>query len=293
MSENLRETDSETNLNNAFYPSEEEAELTETAEELEDDTVEEDEELAEGEEEAEEESETIELDGQEISAETLKEWKLSHDNRKHQQADYTKKGQAAAEQMKIATSELEKYQGLNNSLQESVDAMELLLNEEENAIDWDELSDTDPGEALKLERKFKKKRAELKSAKSKVEAAKKQADAAKIQEQSRELAVLMPDWFNTDGSASKVSKQETDSIIDYLKDKHYPANYANQVSTAKEWELLRDASKHHSLQKKKPAITKKIKRLKTANGKVKPKATESTSLRNMDAKTANSLFFNT
>ena len=211
MSENLRETDSETNLNNAFYPSEEEAELTETAEELEDDTVEEDEELAEGEEEAEEESETIELDGQEISAETLKEWKLSHDNRKHQQADYTKK----------------------------------------------------------------------------------QADAAKIQEQSRELAVLMPDWFNTDGSASKVSKQETDSIIDYLKDKHYPANYANQVSTAKEWELLRDASKHHSLQKKKPAITKKIKRLKTANGKVKPKATESTSLRNMDAKTANSLFFNT
>ena len=155
MSDNLSETD----LNKAFYPSSTDADLNETTEELEDETtVDNDEESEEGEEGNEEASETFEFNGQEINTDTLTEWELAFNNRKHQQADYTKKGQAAADKMKSATAEFDKFQGLNESLQDSVNAMDLMLNEEENSVNWDELSEDDPGEALKLERKFKNKR---------------------------------------------------------------------------------------------------------------------------------------
>jgi len=260
MSENLSETD----LTKAFYNSEDGAELEETTEESEEETtVDEDEESTEDTEVDEEESETIVYDGQEISAETLGEWKLAHDNRKHQQADYTKKGQEASELRKLATAEKDLFSGLNSSLQESIDAVELMLTEEENAINWDELTDEDAGEALKLERKFKKRRKELDDAKVKVTNAKKQADAAKIQKQSTELVNIIPDWFNSDGSTSKVYKQDTDTILEYLTDNKYPANYANQITTAKEWNVLRDASKYQALQKKKPGIKKKVTSVKS------------------------------
>ena len=266
MSENLSETD----LTKAFYTSEEEAELEETAEESEDEqTVDNDEESSEDEEGSEDESETVVYDGQEISAETLGEWKLAHDNRKHQQADYTKKGNEAASLRKLATAEKDKFTGLNDSLQESIEAVELMLSEEENAINWDELTDEDPGEALKLERKFKKRRKELDDAKVKVTKAKKQADDAKIQEQSNELVTLIPDWFNSNGSTSKVYKQDTDTIMEYLNANSYPANYANQITTAKEWSVLRDASKYQALQKKKPGIKKKVTSVKSVKSKSK------------------------
>jgi hypothetical protein len=266
MSENLSETD----LTKTFYTSEEDAELEETTEESEDDEpVDDDEESTDDEEEAEEESETIVLDGQEISAETLKEWKLSHDNRKHQQADYTKKGQEASDIKKQATAEKDMFTGLNSSLQESIDAVELLLAEEENAINWDELTDEDPGEALKLERKFKKRRTEIESAKSKLSKANKQANDAKIQEQGNELVTLIPDWFDSNGSTSKAYKQDTDTIMEYLNANGYPANYANKITTAKEWHVLRDASKYQALQKKKPGIKKKVTSVKSVKGKSK------------------------
>ena len=286
MSDNLSETD----LNKAFYPSSTDADLNETTEELEDETtVDNDEESEEGEEGNEEASETFEFNGQEINTDTLTEWELAFNNRKHQQADYTKKGQAAADKMKSATAEFDKFQGLNESLQDSVNAMDLMLNEEENSVNWDELSEDDPGEALKLERKFKKKRKELDAAKSKLTQAKKQASDAKILDEGNKLVELIPDWFDAKGQTSKQYKDDTDSILEYLGEHDYPKDYANQITTAKEWDLLRNASKYHALQKKKPGIKKKVTKLKTANAKAKPKSSKS--FNQMSSKEANSLFY--
>lgn len=275
MSENLSETDT----HKLFYSSEETEEPgdTETTDSSEDDTTSAEEEGAESDNDEsteEEQSETFEFDGQEISAETLGEWQLAFKNRKHQQADYSKKGQAASEKMKLATAEFDKFQDLNSSLQESVTAMESMLNEEENLIDWDELTDDDPGQALKLERKFKKRRKELDGAKTKIKAAKKQAEQSKINEQSNELVRLVPEWFNANGSTNKTYKQDSDSILEYLQANSYPANYANQITTAREWQVLRDASKYQSLQKKKAGIKKKVTSVKSVKEKSRSSSTE-------------------
>lgn len=261
MSNNPQEID----LDKAFYPSSEDADLDEATEELDDETtVGDSEELEEGEEGDEDEFETIVFNGNEINEDTLGEWELAYNNRKHQQADYTKKGQAAAQKMSDATVEFDKFQGLNVSLQESVDAMELMLSEEENSINWDELAEDDPGEALKLERKFKKKRSEIQASRSKLLKAKQDAEGARITQEGNKLVELIPVWFEKNGKTSKVYKQDTDSILEYLKANDYPSDYANTITTAREWQVLSNAAKHHALQKKKPGIKKKVNKLKSS-----------------------------
>ena len=280
MAENLRETD----LGKIFY-SESDAELNETTEDLEDaTTVEDDEELDSDESGTEEESGTT-GEGLEITAERLEEMQLAFDNRKHQQADYSKKTQAAANQMKLATAEFEKFQGLNNTLQGSVDAMELLLNEEENAVDWDELSEDDPGQALKLERKFKAKRKELELASTKVTKAKQLAESAKLAEEGNKLLGLIPDWYTSEGKVSKVQKSDMVEINKYFDDKGYPANYQNTVSTALEWQAIRDAAKYHAFQKKKGDVKAKLVKAKTVTEKTKAAGSD------RSASTVNKLFY--
>ena len=237
MAENLRETD----LGKLFY-SESDAELDETTEDLEDNTTVEDEELDGDENGTEEESGTTD-EGLEITAEHLEEMQLAFDNRKHQQADYSKKTQAAANQMKLATAEFDKFQSLNDTLQGSVDAMELLLNEVENAVNWDELSEDDPGQALKLERKFKAKRKELELASTKVTKAKQLAESAKLAEEGNKLLGLIPDWYTSAGKVSKVQKADMAEINKYFDDKGYPANYQNSVTTALEWQTITEKTK--------------------------------------------------
>lgn len=249
-----------------FYPSDETAELEEeiTTESEDEVVVDSDEESAEDVSDNEEEGGTYDFDGQEITADELREWKLAHDNRKHQQADYTKKGQAAAEQMKLATSQFDKYKSMSESLQESADALDLMLNDEENSIDWDELAEDDPGQALRLERKFKKKRLELSKAQEKAKKALKEADDAKVLEQSNELKSLLPEWFKDNGSTTEEHKKDADTIVEYLNDKGYQASYAEKIKTAKEWAILRDAAKYNALKKKKPEVKKMLKKAKSS-----------------------------
>jgi len=269
MAENL----SETGPGKLFHPSTTDAELEETTEEVEDETVDsEDEELTSDDELDDGEGETLE---EEISTDELKEMRLALKNSKELQSLTTKKTQAAADQMKLATVELGKFQSLNSSLQESVVAMEIMLNEEESSIDWDELADVDPGEALKLERKFKKRRAEIKSARVKLDDAKKQADQANALREGTKLTELVPDWFTSKGLPTPQQKKDTTEIAEYLDNNDYENGYFNKITTAKEWVTLNKAAKYEALQKKKSGIKKKVTKIKTVGEKGKPAAEQS------------------
>lgn len=267
----MAENPSETVLSDMFYTSED-SELDDETTEDEDVDAEEKVDAEEGDEsiddedDGDEESGTIDYDGREITTDQIEEWELAYNNRKHQQSDYTKKTSAAADQMKVAQAESEKYQEINKSLEDSLSAVNAMLDEEEKLIDWDKLSDDDPGEAQKLERKFKKKRSDIKAATDKVLKAKKQAQQSKIVDESKALRKLMPDWFEKNGRPTKLQRKETGVIADYLDANGYPENYANQISSAKEWKSLSDAAKYHALQKKKPSVTKKVKKVAKSTG---------------------------
>lgn len=290
MADNLSETD----LNEKFYQtSDDDKELDEKTKASDDDdkpTVDDDEEDDEDDKVTQDEDGTISFKGEEITVDQLGEMHLAFENRKHLQADYSKKTQAAANQMSLATAELEKFQGLNTSLQESVDAMDQMLTEEEKHI-ADALEDDDSVLAMKLRLKLDKKRGDIKAARAKNAKAEKQVKHAQITEQSNILKGLIPEWYASNGRVSKTQKADMKVINQYLDDKGYPADHQNQISTAREWEVLRDAANHHALQQKKPKIKEKLSKVKTVDDKAKP--TKGKSLNEMTAKEANSLFYGT
>lgn len=270
MPDNLTETD---NVNLMWGNSE--AELEEITEEEETiDAVDEDEESEETIEEddsQEEESETIEFNGREISADDLEEMEKAFNDRKNFQADYTRKTTALSQEMKRAQAHIEKQESITESLEATLAELQESINSDEKEIDWDELAEDDPGEALKLERKFKKRRKEIQEAKAKVDAAKKQATDAKLAEQQQLIVELIPEWFDN-GAPTKLQEEEYTVIGKYLLEKGFTNEEITSNFSAKDWPIYRDAAKYAALQKKKPGIKKLVKKKpKTVKGGKTPK----------------------
>lgn len=287
MAENLSETVLE---NKMFYNPDGSTELgDETIDDTEGDlAVEEGEESTDDDNGGEEDAGSVEFNGRQITAETLEEWELAHKNRKHQQADYTKKTQAASEQMRLADQALAQSDKINTDLQVQVDAINALMDEEEKSIDWDDLEETDPGQAMKLKRKIDSKRKAAKAASKTISDAKKSVDDGKILEQARDLQNIIPDWFNANGTPSKVQESESKTITEYTKAMSYPADYFSKVLTAREFQSLNNASKYWLIEQKKLGIKNKQKKstvIKKSASKVGKTGTQ------MDAADINKLFY--
>ena len=278
----MADNPSETDNVSLMYPEMEEELSDEITDEIEDDeTVVEDEESTEDvdeDETEEEEGGTFDYDGREITTGQIGEWEKAFDDRKNFQADYTRKGQAMATQMKLVQAETEKQAGITESLQETLTSLQDDLDSEEKAIDWDELAEDDPGAALKLERKFKARRKEVEAAKAKVEKAKKTASDTKVAEQNNLLSELIPEWFK-DGQPTELQNEEYKLIGEYLIGKGFTNQDINDISTskvsAKDWPVYRDAAKYAALQKKKPGAKKLVKsKPKSIKGGKTPKGSK-------------------
>ena len=255
MAESLLGTD----ISNRFYDESDEELEVETTEEEEsitdeiDDVEESEEELEETEEDAEG---TYDYDGREITAGELQEWEQASKDIKHFQADYSRKTAAFATQSK---AEQARQEELTQSLEESIEGLESLLSAEEDAINWDELDDDDPGQANKLRRKFEKRSKDLKAAKSKAEEAKTKARGDYLSEQQVVLAELIPDWYDN-GQPSDTQSKDFKLIGPYLQNLGFTNEEINDNFAAKDWVVYRDAARYAELQKKKPAIKKQVKK---------------------------------
>tara|TARA_Y100000310_G_scaffold342527_1_gene446167 strand:- start:13598 stop:14491 length:894 start_codon:yes stop_codon:yes gene_type:complete len=217
------------------------------------------------EEEDEEESEGseelyIELDDDEVSLDTIREWKKEAETAKSERlmhADYSRKTEALAKQRK----EVEEQAG---ALDELIPQLEAAIKLDDD-IDWKELKEDDPEEYIRLKEQSDKRKALLKEAKEK-QPERETVTEEDLQAERKALWDANPDWIGKDGKPSKVFEQDMTIAKEYLEAKGYKQDEVSQIVSARHWQTIIDAAKFTQAQKKGSALRKKV-NLKPRNKK--------------------------
>lgn len=229
--------------------------LEETTEELEEsaeEAVEDDEELEEDEDESEEgddEEEAFLVGDEKITKsefEQMKKNQMLH-------SDYTKKRQAEAAQVKQTV----------DSLLAQADLLESFVNEDENAVDWDDFITT--SEMKKAEAKFKERRAKIKNIRDTAGAKKAEVDGAVIEETNKAVFDHFTDWAGNQKQAEedrKLAYEYAKSIgytDDALNSIDNPQAFISLIAAArmkKELEDIKNAKPEKKLKRKAPKTVK-------------------------------------
>jgi hypothetical protein len=265
------ETDKEGSEENETLPKEDNSEedqttLDENSEDNQINVVERQEELAEQSENEEYEDTLVELeDGTQIQLEELLQ---AHRDKKSQQADYTRKTQAVAEQRKQAEKAIEeanlKLQDIGSKAAELDALMEHLLGEEQKeATNLAELAVEDPSEYIRkiaLRDAQKAKRDEAKAKVEEVQKALKEQQENQykemIQKEHEALLTKVPEWQDESKRKADISNISSTLSKQYGFDINEFANIADH----RIWLLLKDVAKVKSVEDAKEATLKKVKK---------------------------------
>ncbi len=234
----------------------EEVEETEelVAAESEEEALEEQEELTAIDEE--QESFYVEIDGEEIALDDIKEWKLGN----LRQADYTRKTQEIADQRKVLETESEglkaKQDTLDNLISE-LEAFDLTQNEE---IDWADLREYDPSEYLKQKELQEQRQAALKKAKGEKAAISDDEKKVIIAQEQKKLIEMNPTWLDANRQTTNQYKSDMSIIESYLSSMGYTPEETAGITSAKHWMTILDAARFKSKASKGDALKKKLKK---------------------------------
>lgn len=197
-----------------------------------------------------------EIDGEQITLEQIRDWKRGY----LRESDYTQKTQALSSERKeiegIKQKQAEKLQKLDASISE----LESLLQTEEEAVDWDELIETDPSQYLKLQKKQKARRDKLDAAQQKRDAEMSKAREEYLNQQSVKLRELIPEWIDESGKYTDSMSSEIPNIHKYLQNNAFSADDINQVVDARFWAVFRDAFRYNAIKDKKPTVDRQLKK---------------------------------
>lgn len=204
---------------------------------------------------AEEES-YFDIDGEEITLEQIREWKRGF----LREDDYTRKTQSLSAERKEIEAQKAKTTEKLQKLDQSINQLESLLQTEEEAIDWDELIETDPSQYLKLQKQQKARRDKLEAAQQKRQAEIQKAQEEYLNQQMVKVREMMPEWLDETGKYTDTATKDISSIHSYLQAKAFSESDINQVVDARLWAVFQDAAKYNSLKDKKPKIDKQLKK---------------------------------
>lgn len=247
MSENLSETDVTA-----------EAVDGSEAEELEESTEVEDLEAGNGEEVSDDdetgsEVEFVNLDGEEITLDEIREMKQGQ----LRQSDYTRKTQALAEQRKAT-------QAMADNLDSSIKAIESMIHEDENDEDLEELLEDDPSEYLKREKRIKAK-------KDKLDKAKKTLDKVKEARAKEESEALL-DLMSSEWTSKKAQDDDISLCMKYAEKLGFTNEDLSKYSDHRVYKALIDGAKYAKLKSEKPVVNKrKLSATKKTSKKAAPK----------------------
>lgn len=194
-----------------------------------------------------------EIDGEEISADTLKEWKEGS----LRQADYTKKTQAIAEERK----QLEAKQA---EIGERAEKLELLIADieklqDKQEIDWDYLRETDTAEYLKQKELAEKRNQAAEAAKQALNDQKMQDQNNLVQSEQKKLLELHPDWVEG-GQLTEAGKADFKLINDYVESVGFSKEEFKDLTNHRIMDSLLKAAKYEQLKDGKATETKKAKK---------------------------------
>lgn len=239
------------------------AEVTDETEEAEEEAGEEPEESTDN-----EDTFVYEINGKEYTPEDIEALESGN----LMQADYTKKTQAHAEEVKLFNDEKELFNTEKAKVSDLSAQLEVLVAEDEE-IDWADLKEYDPEKYIEQKEKADKRKAKLEEVKAS------QANQTTVQSLTRdELVAESNDFYSYDPSWLDAEKQLTPKFQedmkiagDYLKESGYSQDEVNAISRSHHWKTIIDAAKYQAQLKKGSALKKKV----TKAPKVtKPKATD-------------------
>ena len=220
-----------------------ETDESEIAENSEDESSDEDEELL-----------YIDLDGEEVSLDQVKEWK----SQGLMQADYTRKTQELSEQRTALEADVAELANQSESLKVLAAELEAVIGSEDE-VDMDELREVDPDEYIKLKERNDKRKELLSKAKESFTATKPVSDAD-VKVEREQLFKNNPQWADKDGNLTKEYESDSAILYDYLKKEGWTQDEFSEVYQARHLQALFKAAKFDALQGKTKAITKKVRK---------------------------------
>jgi len=192
----------------------------------------------------------VDLDGEEISFSEIRKMKEGA----LRQSDYTKKTTELAEQRKAVEQQQSQYNEMLDSLKDKAANLEVLINEADEEIDWDDLKEFDPAEYLVQKEKQDKRKDALNKVK----------EAANVSgvDEKKELeafVALNPAWVK-DGSYTKAFEEDMTLVQDYLGKQGLDQNDIAQIKSHKLWNIVLNAAKGGKAVDKSDVAKKRVKK---------------------------------
>ena len=209
-----------------------------------------------------------ELDGEEVSSDQLKEWKSNG----LMQADYTRKTQAHAEEVKTFKVDQEETNQLKSKLSEQLLTLEAMINEDSLTDDQiAEMREYEPEQYINHIEKQSKRKEFLKEAK--VSATPK--SNVNLQEEQAKLIKANPQWLN-DGKATEAYQNDMTALTDYYADNGFTQEQVSQVNSSSLLaQAVIDAARFKATNIKKAVVEKRVRKAPVST---KPKAQAQTTL---------------
>ena len=194
----------------------------------------------------------VKVNGQEFDV-TLDELRNGYSR----DADYRQKTEELSNQRKQLQSESEKqrqdYSQKLTELNQMMSIAQQQLNEEANQVDLEKLYEDDPTEAMRIERRMKKKQEKLDQAMQQSQAEQKQQFESFLQDQQTKLVAKMPE-FSDPQKASQLKASMKNTLTNYgFNNQEIAQVYDHRIVM-----LVNDAMKYRNMQSSKPGLAKKI-----------------------------------
>jgi hypothetical protein len=190
-----------------------------------------------------------EIDGEEVSASTVAEWRKGH----MLQSDYTKKSQANAEMRKSLEAKAKEIESVKTKLSDYVAELESVIKKDSNPEELAELRDTDPSEYLRRKEELAEKQKMSEKAKKELADLKDKEFKSRTAEEAKKLLEALPDWQDP-------VKLKTDQALidDYLSANQFSDDDVNSLVSHKLMIMARDAALYNKLKKDSGDIEKQV-----------------------------------
>lgn len=204
---------------------------------------------------------TIEVDGKSV---TLKKSELADAYKNGlRQSDYTKKTMEVAEQRRAAEAEIAQARAEREAYATNLSKMAAQLEgalEQQSAINWQELLESDPVEYLRQQNLYQQRQAAYQKTQQAqaqlmeiAQAEQAQMLQATLAQQQEELLAKLPEWRD----ASK-AKAEKAAIADYLRGQGFEASAINNINDHRAVLMARKAMLYDQMVGKANAAAKKV-----------------------------------
>lgn len=191
-----------------------------------------------------------EIDGEEVSSEQLSKWKSEG----LMQADYTRKTQELADSRKAFDDQQAEFTAKQSELNDKLATLEAIINEEtpsaETLQEWREY---EPEKYIEHTEKMSNRKKLL--AESKAELPTRSVDMAKV---SADLFAAHPEWMEN-GKQSKQFTEDTTLMTKYAESRGIGQEELFTFE-AKHYEVMLDAARYQTVNKKNAAIEKKVRK---------------------------------